>query len=196
MPRKTNIPEKIRSLRNFYRAENRMPGYTEMLQIFGYKSKNAVHRLLLRLHDEGILIKEASGKIAPTARLMGTLRVLGSVQAGFPTTPEVEAEAELIKLDDLLVRQPDQTYMLKVSGQSMRDAGILEGDMVLVERGAEPRSGDVVVAQVDGEWTLKTYRNNAGQVVLEPANPDFQPIIPRQSLNIGGVVKAVIRKFE
>ena len=68
--------------------------------------------------------------------------------------------------------------------------------MVLVERGGEPKPGDVVVAQVDGEWTLKTYRKTGGHVVLEPANPDFQPIIPRQSLTIGGTVKAVIRKYD
>ena len=196
MPRKTDVPDKIRRLRDFYRAENRMPGYTEMLRIFNYKSKNAVHRLLLRLHQEGILIKEPSGKIAPTARLTGTIRMLGSVQAGFPTAPEADTQADLVKLDDLLVRQPDRTFMLKVTGQSMRDAGIYEGDMVLVERGGEPKAGDVVVAQVDGEWTLKTYRKSGGQVSLEPANPDFQTIVPRQSLTIGGTVKAVIRKYD
>jgi len=85
--------------------------------------------------------------------------------------------------------------MLTVSGDSMMEAGIHPGDIVLVERGSQPKSGDIVVAQVDGEWTLKYFRKDRRRIILEPANRLYQPIYPRQSLIMGGIVRAVIRKY-
>ncbi len=86
--------------------------------------------------------------------------------------------------------------MLTVSGDSMIEAGIQPGDIVLVEKGASPRNGSVVVAHVDGEWTLKYYSKDKNGVRLDPANRKYQSIRPKQSLQIGGIVKAVIRKYE
>ena len=102
----------------------------------------------------------------------------------------------MLSLDDWLIRRPDATYLLKVSGESMRDAGILPGDVVLVERGVNPKNGAVVVACVDAEWTLKYYFKDRSGVRLEPANTKFKTIRPKQSLEIGGVVRSVIRKLE
>ena len=102
----------------------------------------------------------------------------------------------MLSLDEWLIRRPDATYLLKVSGDSMIEAGIHPGDVVLVERGANPKSGAVVVAQVDGEWTLKFFFKDKNGVRLEPANPKYRTIRPKQSLEIGGVVRAVIRKYE
>ena len=85
--------------------------------------------------------------------------------------------------------------MLKVRGESMRDAGIMPGDMVLVERGATAHDGDIIIAEVDNAWTMKYLRHRNGRVVLEPANPRFRPIVPSEELNVTAVVKAVIRKY-
>lgn len=87
--------------------------------------------------------------------------------------------------------------MLTVSGDSMIDAGIQPGDLVLIEKGRNPKSNDIVIAQVDGEWTLKYYiKDRKDGVRLEPANKKYQTIIPKQSLVIGGVVRAVVRRYE
>ena len=85
--------------------------------------------------------------------------------------------------------------MLKVTGDSMIDAGIHPGDMVLVEKGRAPRNNDIVVAAVDGEWTMKYFVRDAKGVRLEPANREYAAIRPRHSLEIGGIVRSVIRKY-
>lgn len=194
MPRKRDLAGKIEQLRGFYRRERRVPGYKEMLELFGYRSKNAVYRLLGTLEEQGYLNRDSAGKISFTDKLTGSLRMLGAVQAGFPSPAEEEL-VDLINLDEFLVTHPEATFMLTVSGESMIDAGIHPGDIVLVEKGAHPGAGDVVVAQVDGEWTLKYYFKDRSGVSLEPANKNFKTIRPKQSLVIGGVVKAVIRKY-
>lgn len=194
MPRTMNLEEKAARLRNFIRREGRMPGYQEMLDLFDYSSKNAVHGLLLRLQEAGYVIKGGGGKVAPTSKLTGTIRVLGAVQAGFPSPAEEEL-VDVLSLDEFLVRRPEATFMLTVSGDSMIDAGIQPGDLVLVERGRTPKSGDIVVAQVDGEWTLKYYAKDRDGVRLEPANKKYRTIRPKQTLNLGGVVRGVVRKY-
>jgi len=85
--------------------------------------------------------------------------------------------------------------MLTVNGDSMSGAGILPGDIVLVEKGGTPKENDIVVAQVDDEWTLKRFVRDRAGVRLDPANPKYRFIRPRRSLVIGGIVRAVIRKY-
>jgi len=194
MPRDIRLADKIRSLRQFWRQERRAPTYAEMLDLFGYKSKNAVFGLLRKLEETGYVAKDENGRIALLPKLTGTVRILGSIAAGFPVAEE-EQESEAITLDEYLVKSPDNTYMLTVRGDSMIDAGIMPGDIVLVEKGPAPNQNDIVVACVDEEWTLKYYvRDNAG-VRLEPANPKYKFIRPLRSLEIGGIVRAVIRKY-
>ena len=194
MPRTIQLADKIRQLRQFWRQERRAPTYAEMLDLFGYRSKNAVFGLLAKLEEVGYVVKDANGRIALLPKLTGTVRLLGSVAAGFPTQEE-EQEADAVTLDEYLVKDPDRSYMLTVRGDSMIDAGILPGDIVLVEKGPRPRQNDIVVACVDDEWTLKYYVRDAGGVRLEPANRKYKFIRPRHSLEIGGVVRAVIRKY-
>ena len=80
--------------------------------------------------------------------------------------------------------------MLKVKGDSMKDAGILDGDMVIVERTSSPKVGQIVVAEVDGSYTMKYLKkDSSGRTYLEPANSDFKTIYPKQNLQISAVVK-------
>jgi len=194
MPRDIQLAEKIRLLRQFWRQERRAPTYSEMLDLFDYASKNAVFGLLAKLEEAGYIVKDANGRVALLPKLTGTVRVLGSIAAGFPTQEE-EQETDAVTLDEYLVRNPDHSYMLTVRGDSMIDAGILPGDIVLVEKGPRPRQNDIVVACVDDEWTLKYYVRDAVGVRLEPANRKYKFIRPRHSLEIGGIVRAVIRKY-
>jgi len=195
MPRKLNIREKLTQLRAFFRQEGRAPSYGEMAALFGYASKNAVYAPVNRLIKLGYLRRGTSGRLAFTSKITAAIPALGSVQAGFPSPAEEEL-LDTISLDEFLVRRPEATYLLTVSGDSMRDAGIQPGDMVLVEKGTAPKANDIVIAQVDGDWTLKYYGKDREGIYLDPANARYKRIRPLQSLTIGGVVRAVIRKYE
>lgn len=193
MPRKTDIKEKVGQLKAFLTQQKRMPGYNEMLRLFAYRSKNAVFGLLRKLEKLGY-VTIRRGKIASTGKLAGTVKLLGSVQAGFPSPAEEEL-ADTLSLDEFLVKRPEATFMLRVSGDSMIDAGIFPDDIVLVEKGVRPKNNDIVIAQVDGEWTMKYFFKGADGVRLEPANKRYKPIRPKNTLEIGGVVRTVIRKY-
>lgn len=193
MPREIKINEKIRALRAFYRTEQRPPSYRELLTVWGYRSKHAVHNVIRKLEEGGWVVRREN-RLGLTDKLTGSLRLLGTVQAGFPSPAEEEL-ADTLSLDEYLVRHPEATYMLTVTGDSMIEAGILPGDIVLVEKGGKPRKNDIVIAQVDDEWTIKYYVEDAAGVRLDPANPKYRFIRPRRSLNIGGVVKGVVRRY-
>ncbi|VGO21741.1 LexA family protein [Pontiella sulfatireligans] len=194
MPRTLDIGEKIAQLRSFYKQEGRAPSYAEMAGLFGYKSKNAVYNPVNKLIDLNYLIRSAKGRIGFTAKITGGIAILGSVQAGFPSPAEEEL-IDTINLDEFLVARPEATYLLTVSGDSMIEAGIHPGDLVLVEKGGVPKKSDIVVAQVDGEWTMKYFGRDKEGVYLDPANSSYTRIRPERSMAIGGIVKAVVRKY-
>lgn len=190
----TSLQEKIEQLRRFFRKEGRAPSFAEMAQIFHYRSKNAVYGPVKQLIQLGYLQRSQGGRIAFTPKMHKRIPALGSIQAGFPSPAEEEL-LDTISLDEFLVKKPDATYLLTVSGDSMIEAGIRPGDMVLIEKGASPKNNDIVIAQVDGEWTMKYFGRDKDGVFLDPANPAYQRIRPQLSLSIGGIVKAVIRKY-
>ena len=177
----------------FFRENRRMPTYAEMLNLLGVRSKSVVHFWVNKLLAKGLLEKDSRGFLKPLRRSLA-LPVVGEVAAGFPSPAEEELR-DIISFDEYLVTRPESSFLLKVSGDSMEGEGIMEGDLVIVERGREPRNGDVVVAEVDGEWTIKYFRKEGKDVVLEAANPKYKPIRPKSELRLGGVVTAVIRKY-
>ncbi len=122
-------------------------------------------------------------------------RVLGLVEAGFPSPAEEELR-DTLSLDEFLVHNPDASFLLKVSGDSMTGAGILPGDLVIVDRGQAGKNGDIVIAEVDGEWTMKYLKKSGDAVYLVPANPRYKPMKPKHELKIAGVVTAVVRKYK
>ncbi|MBP6920859.1 MAG: translesion error-prone DNA polymerase V autoproteolytic subunit [Candidatus Omnitrophica bacterium] len=122
------------------------------------------------------------------------VRLLGLVQAGFPS-PAEEETVDLLSIDEYLISNPQATFLLKVEGDSMIDAGIHPGDLVLIQKGLSPKHGDVVVACVDRQWTLKYFEKHKGRIILRAANKKYPPIEPKQELVLGGVVIADIRKY-
>lgn len=180
-------------LQSFYNREKRMPTYTEMMALFGFKSKNAVARLVEKFIDAGIVAKDHLGRLIPE-NMLSDIPLLGTVTAGFPAHVEEELK-EAVNLDNYLVGKKENTFMLEVDGNSMIDAHIADGDMVLVEKTEKAKDGDIVIADVDGEFTMKYFRKDGNKVWLEPANKDFKNIYPTQYLRINAVVKAVIRKY-
>lgn len=123
------------------------------------------------------------------------IAVLGTVEAGFPSPAEEEL-IDTISLDELLIQNREASFLLKVSGDSMTGAGIMPHDMVIVDRGRTAKSGDIVIAEVDGQWTMKYLRKRGDSVALVPANPKYKPVRPKQELKIAGVVTAVVRKYK
>jgi repressor LexA len=180
-------------IRAFYRRHKRMPSYHELTAVVGFRSKQAVSQLVQQLVAHEWVEKDTASTLLP-GPLFHAVPVLGTVTAGFPSPAEEEL-ADTMSLDEYLITNKEATYILKVTGESMIGAGILPGDMLLVERGAEPRDGDIVIAQVDREWTMKFFRKRGRRVFLEAANQDFKPIYPTEELKIAAVVRAVIRKY-
>lgn len=186
------IKEKITK---FYEAHKTMPTYSEMMDMFGYKSKNSVYRLVEKLAEEGYISKDSRGGLIP-GEFFGRVKMLGSVEAGFPTAAEEEL-ADTMDIEKFLVSNRERMFMLKVSGESMIEEGIADGDYILVERTADARDGDVVVAFIDGGYTVKYLRKKDGRAWLEPANKNYPPIMPapNDELRVCAVVRAVIRKY-
>ncbi len=180
-------------LQSFYNRENRMPTYTEMMSLFGFKSKNAVARLVDKFIDAGLVAKDHLGRLI-ASESFDSIPLLGSVKAGFPADVSEELH-DTVNLDDFLVTKKENTFMLEVDGDSMIEAHIADGDMVLVEKTNKAKDGDIVIADVDGEFTMKYFRKDGEKVWLEPANKDFKNIYPTTYLTITAVVKAVIRKY-
>lgn len=170
-----------------------MPTYSEMMKLFDLKSKNAIFKIVNKLLDEGIVEKDHLGRLIPT-QSFGEIPMLGFVTAGLPASVEEELP-DTINLDNFLIKNKSFTYMLEVDGDSMIDAHIEKGDMVLVEKANQAKDMDIVIAEVDGEFTMKYFRKNGNKIWLEPANKKYKPIYPENSLNVIAVLKAVIRKY-
>jgi repressor LexA len=176
----------------YYKSHKRMPSYSEMMTLFGYRSKNAVFKLVEKFVEAGIVIKDAMGRLIPNS-LFDEVPLLGSVKAGFPS--DVSEVRESMNLEDFLIDKSKDTYILEVDGDSMIDAHIADGDMVIVERANKAKDGDIVIAEIDGEWTMKYWREKGSRSWLEPANKNFKPMHPEYSLRVAARVKAVVRKY-
>ncbi|MHB8846664.1 MAG: transcriptional repressor LexA [Nitrospirota bacterium] len=197
MPRTTKpetISSRLRKIKKFYKNSGRMPSYAEIGDLTGLRSKNAVFKFIAKLEKLKVLEKDSKGRLIPLA-MAQPVRVLGTVEAGFPSPAEEEL-VDTLSLDEFLIQNREATFLLKVSGDSMSGAGIMPGDMVIVDKGRTGKSGDIVIAQVDGEWTMKYLRKRGDTITLVPANPKYQPIKPKNELKIAGVVTAVVRKYK
>lgn len=181
-------------------AESGMPPTrAEIAEAFGFKSPNAAEEHLRALQRKGVidLIPNASRgiQLKDSLREQLGLPLIGRVAAGSPILAEENIEARY-QIDPKIF-QPRAHYLLKVRGMSMKDIGILDGDLVAVHRTPEVRSRQVVVARLDNEVTVKRYRQEGKVVWLMPENEDFEPIrvdLKEQSLTIEGVVVGVLRQ--
>lgn len=195
MSPQTKLGVRLPVLNAYIRRHGRAPTLDELRTLFGVRSKNTAAMIARGFVKAGALRRTATGRLTPPRGPAAPLRLLGSVAAGFPS-PAEEALLDTMSLDDYLLRRPEATFMLRVEGDSMQEAGILPGDVVLVERGRRPRNGDIVIACVDGEWTMKYFYADAQGVRLEPANKRYAAIRPQRSLAVEGVVGSVIRKLK
>lgn len=195
MSPKSMVKERIPVLNRFISKHGRAPTLDELCALFSVKSKNTASVMAGKFVEAGVLGRTSTGRlVAPRQDPPCRLRLLGSVAAGFPS-PAEESLLDTLSLDEYLVTRPEATFMLRVEGDSMVEAGILPGDTVLVERGRTPRNGDIVIACVDGAWTMKYFFKDGKGVRLEPANKKYETIRPQSRLAVEGVVSSVIRKL-
>lgn len=182
-------------IRQTLEAEGRPPTRAEVCTAFGFRSPNAAETHLRALAAKGaIMLEEGRARGIRLAEALG-LPLIGRVAAGSPILAAEHVEKRF-QLDPSLF-SPRADYLLRVYGLSMRDAGILDGDLIAVHRTGEARNGQIVIARIEDEVTVKTLQHKGNTVELLPANPDFEPIvvdIRRQSLVIEGIMVGLIRK--
>jgi repressor LexA len=185
------MDERLEKIRDFYKQFKRLPSYAEMLDLFKLSSKNAIFKIINSFVEEGFLEKMEK-RLLPTKKFFA-IPLLGYIKAGFPTT--ADEDLNLLSLEDYLIEKPNSTFMLKVNGDSMINAGILPNDLVLVEKKNQATSGSIVLARIDGEWTLKILRKKGQRCFLEAANPKYPIFSPKNQLEVFGVVRGVVRKY-
>jgi len=180
-------------LQDYYAKHRVLPSYAAIGKLIGLTSKASVAEMVLRLKSAGLLESTPDRRLKPGRRFYER-PIVESVQAGMPTAAP-DTTVETVSIDEYLVPHPSKTVLITVKGDSMIDAGIHAGDVVIVERKANANVGDIVVAIVDNEFTLKYLERERGQMVLKPANKAFPVIRPTGTLEIFGVVVGQFRKY-
>lgn len=199
------LTDKQRSIYQFIQdrivARGHAPTIREIGEAFGIRSTNGVRTHLTALIKKGLLKKQ--GFISrglelarPLAGRVGRVPLVGSVPAGSPIDAIENIEGE-IAVDFTFLPSGD-SFSLRVRGESMKDAGILDGDVVLVKKQETALKGDIVVALIDGEATVKRYHPQKAKIILEPANEAFQPIVFERGagdFRIAGKVVGLMRRL-
>ncbi len=205
----TRLTDKQRDVRDFIAEQMRRnrpcPTHREIAVHFGFASPYAASCHVAALVTKGALVRDAgkarSLRPAPTAtsapprHRTADIPIYGSIPAGSPADRRQEASGCVtVDLDELQLKATARTFALRVQGDSMIGRGILDGDLVLLEHGLEPRHGQVVAALIDGESTLKTFVMKGPKAFLRAENPKYPDLVPAEELMVQGVFRALIRK--
>ncbi len=159
-----------------------------------YKSKSPVAALITRLRLLGFLQSTAEKRLKPGVRFFER-PLFDSVRAGMPS-PADDTCSESVIIDQYLVNHPSHTILVTVKGESMTGEGIMPGDTVILEKRHMAEVGELVIAIVDNEFTLKRLGKDKGGFVLHPANPEFPTLRPQGNLEIFGIVVGQFRKYK
>lgn len=188
-----NDHKDLSKLQDYYAEHRVMPSMSAICSLVGIKSKSGAHALVTRLIGAGFLDYAPDRRLQPGKRFFER-QIVGYVRAG---NPQVEHELieNTISIDSYLIEKPSQTVLLTIKGDSMKDAGILDGDRVVVKTSVPALPGDIVVAIVDNEFTVKYLANDANGFYLKPANKDYLPIRAKEHLELYGLVVGSFRKL-
>ncbi len=184
----------LQSLQDYYARHRALPSYASIGGLLGLRSKSSVAALVARLKLAGFLESTPDRRLAPTKRFFARPLADAPVRAGLPEAVD-DTDAEALTIDDYLIERPSSTVLIRVKGDSMQDAGILDGDLVVVEKRASAQKGEIVVAIVDNQFTLKRLDLEAGRFVLKPENKAYPVIRPEGALEIFGVMVGLVRKL-
>ena len=170
-----------------------LPSFEKLKVAFCFKSKNSIRQYFDVFKKENLIYSEDDNFfINPDC--LGANLVFSCVKAGFASIMDDKIEKR-ISFDSIFETNSPSTFVFKVSGDSMQDIGILDSDWVIVKKTPEAKVGDVVLAVVDNEFTLKTYKKDSLGVYLKPENKNYPIIRPKYSLNIFGVAIGISRKL-
>lgn len=195
MARTNNDQAHLRRLRDTYARMGYLPSYSEISRALGFKAKNAAFKLAQRLIASGHLTKSVGGRLAPGPAFFTLELSDDEVRAGFGADGNATGLVQAQALDQLLMARPSKTVLVKVRGDSMLSAGILSGDVAVVETSSQALTGDIVVAEIDGSQTIKEFRNDRGQSRLVSHGIDSKAVTPETTLNIIGVVRGIVRSY-
>jgi SOS regulatory protein LexA len=183
----------LAKLQDYYAENGVVPSFSVIASLVGLKSTSAVSVLVDRLKASGHLASTPERRLIPGARFFE--RVLAdTVRAGVPM-PSNDIRSDVVSIDRHLVEKPSHTVLLSVRGDSMVDAGLLDGDTIVVIKGAPTKVGDIVVAIVDNEFTVKFLAKDKRGFYLQAGNKEFEPIRPKDQLEIFGPVTGSFRKY-
>ena len=186
--------EYLAKLQDYYADWKNIPSYAKLCEVFGIASKSWVKAILTRLNAAGFIDRTPDGAWIPSRQFFARPLAESSVQAGMPVSVSA-TEGEYFVIDDMLIDKPSETTLIPVKGDSMVEAGIHDGDIAVVEKRNLASVGDIVVAIVDNEFTLKTLDKEHGKYILRPANQAYPIIRPQGILEIFGVLVGLIRKY-
>ena len=197
------LTERQRGVLEFIQSEQREKGITpstrEIQHHFGYASQTSVMQYLGALERKGFLnrhARKARALVTPVQKVRITdIPIYGQIPAGMATLTEQNIEGH-VSLDTRSVNaaKNGRTFALRVRGDSMIDAHILDGDIVILEGRKDVQNGDIVAALIDGETTLKRYVMEHGRPYLKAENPLFPDLVPARELRIQGVMISLVRK--
>lgn len=185
------IDKRLASLKKFYKKNGFIPSYSQMMKLFDLSSKDSVFYQITKWIEAGLLEK-IDKNLVPTDKFFA-IPMLGNIKAGIPN--DVYVENSYISAREFLPDDSGRNFLLKVSGDSMIEAGINDGDFVFLDNQKNPKNGDIVAANIDDQWTLKYFFKEKNQLILKPANKNYSNFIPSKKLEIAGVVIKVIRKY-
>ena len=186
--------EYLAKLQDYYADWKNIPSYAKLCDVFGIASKSWVKAILTRLSEAGFIERTPDGAWIPSRRFFARPLAESSVQVGMPASIQA-TQGDYFIIDEMLINTPSETTLIPVKGDSMIEAGIHDGDIAVVEKRNLANLGDIVVAIVDNEFTLKRLDKERGKYILRPANQAYPVIRPQGTLEIFGVLIGLIRKY-
>lgn len=196
MARTNNDARHLRRLRDLYARVGCVPSYSDMAKALGFRAKNAAFKLTQRLIASGHLEKSSGGRLVPGPCFFVMEMSDDEVRAGFGAEGNATGLLQAKALDQMLIARPSNTVLVKVRGDSMVDAGILTGDVAVVETSMQAAHGDVVVAEIDGSYTIKEYRIDRGKAHLTAHGQGRRSMGAKETLNVIGVVRGIVRSYK
>jgi len=183
----------LNKLRDYYADHHVLPSYGGVAKLLGFTSTAAVTAMVKRMKSIGYLDSTPDRRLQPGARFFECV-LADTVQAGQPQ-PANDDPAATFDLIRRLIRIPSRTFLLQVRGESMIDAGLLPGDYVVIQKGTPAKVGDIVVAVIDREFTIKYLAEDKDGFYLRSGNSEYRDIRPSESLELFGLVTGSFREY-
>lgn len=186
--------EKLGKLQDYFSTYKALPSYSYMSEKFKFGAKDSVFRLVAKLKEEQFLDVAPDKKLIPGKRFFDLPISNESVQAGAFANSYAQ-DGEFRSVEDMLIRKPSITKMMPVQGNSMINKGILDGDIAIYEQRPFAKLGEIVIAMLNNDYTIKELGNENGMFILIPHNDNFEIIRPKKPFEILGVVTGTFRTY-